>query len=220
MAVAASNLTSGNSTSNGDFSTASITPAANRLILIAIYIQASAIGSITSVTGNGITYELVNSTGVPVENRVLLYRGMSASPSAGAITIARTGGSNSNIQWVVDEVSNVFTGGAANGAGAVVQSAADNTNATITSFAPTLAAFTTTANGTYACIGRNQTAPAMTAELTELVQNVVSSRRIATQYSSGNDTTPSWSFASSAVDTGSVAIEIKAANTGGGVFFM
>lgn len=92
MAVAgASAGTPSTDTSNvTSYATASWTPTASRLVLVAISNSSGTDAVVPStVTGNGLTYELVaTSQRADLQRRVSIYRAWSGgSPSAGAITV-------------------------------------------------------------------------------------------------------------------------------------
>jgi hypothetical protein len=215
--ISATHLTIGDNASGGpDGTTASISPTANALILVTVGRYATgAVSTPNSVTGNGITYELVASSPEwdesvpPNEDRkkLFLYRGMSASPSAGAITIEGDGGGGEWTTWTITEITGVDTSGS-NGSGAVVQS---NSNAQAgTSLSISLNAFGSASNGTFATAyswaGNQVTPEAGWSELTD--GNTVD--RPQTMWRANNDTTPSWTFSSDAV--GGIAVEIRAAS--------
>lgn len=128
-AVTQTLLTSGTNGVNSDlYTTASISPAPNALVLLAVMGHRS-YGANPSpiVTGGGMTtWEVVatvtfDPVGTPLK-RLTLYRAMSASPGSGPITIDFDG-AVSNAQWIVTQWEGADVTGA-NGAGAVVQSGA------------------------------------------------------------------------------------------------
>src|SRR3990167_8678286 len=123
MAISPFSLTSGglgNDIAFNTFTTASIAPTANRLILVAIGSNRTtdADPGIPTVTGNGITYTLVDSYQINNRRRISVFRGMSAAPSAGAITISFAGINQYACRWSVMEFGGVDTSGT-NGSGAV-----------------------------------------------------------------------------------------------------
>jgi hypothetical protein len=120
-------LTSGNGTDNVKvFTTASISPAANALVTVAVLgHRSSAASAAPTLTGGGmgswtqvatVTFDTVTG---PLK-RLVVYRAMSASPGSGPITISWPG-TVSNSQWIVSQWTGVDASGA-NGAGAIVQS--------------------------------------------------------------------------------------------------
>src|SRR3989304_6365671 len=88
MAITYNGLTQGSGT--GSPSTASITPGANRLVLVGVqcYDQSA---NITTLSGNGLTYVPIFDNIAYSETTVVsLFRAMGAAPSAGAILISNT----------------------------------------------------------------------------------------------------------------------------------
>ncbi|MEK9137182.1 MAG: hypothetical protein AAB393_08670, partial [Bacteroidota bacterium] len=124
--VSATNLTSGGSANaaQSSYSTASITPSANKLILLAVaYYTDGAGATISSVTGNGLTWVQVASTSF-ISNyyKLYLFRAMGSSPSTGAVTINFSVSDIYTVAAAVNEFGTVETSGT-NGSGAIVQSA-------------------------------------------------------------------------------------------------
>lgn len=142
MAVSAKLLTTDGVSSNlNSWPTASITPGANRLIVVFILTDG---GTPSSVTGCGLTWvqEVLDTALVPVA----LWRSMAASPTTGQLTI--TPGGNNVGSWIVVEYDGVDTSGT-NGSGAIVQSA-HTTGAGATSASVSLASGITAGNATAA----------------------------------------------------------------------
>lgn len=109
--------------------TASYTPSPNALLLAYVWIGQTM--SVSSITGNGLTWVLVQSVENTVNNvQLRVYRAMSNAPIAGALTVVvNTGGSRGSIIQV-QQFQNVITTGS-NGSDAVVQ-AMPSTGNTIT----------------------------------------------------------------------------------------
>jgi hypothetical protein len=151
VAITATVLTSGGDSTDGtSFSTASVTPAANSLVLISFYLTSSSTTSApTSVVGNGITYTQLE-TNTPASRTMLLYAGMSASPTAGPITITLPA-THTSLQWTVMQFTGADTTGT-NGSGAIVQSQ-QSKPATATSINVALASAPTAGNAVYAALG-------------------------------------------------------------------
>lgn len=220
-AVSCSVLTASSSTTNAtSYATASVSPGANRLVLAASAQTRNASSAcvdndVESVTGNGLTWVLVNrqcfSDGVSPTQTVETWRSMGASPSSGAITIATGSASQINMAWAIVECDGVDTSGS-NGSGAIVQSAINKVEPG-TSLTATLGAFGNAGNATLGVFA-NATNQAITegsgfTELTE--QQVSEGLTLQVEWKATNDTSVDASFAS--VDAGAVAIEIKAAAT-------
>lgn len=107
------------STVSTNFITASYTPSANALLLAFVWSQQNV--TINSVTGNGLTWVLVNSVeDVTANLKLWCYRAMSASPTAGALTVTTSSGSNKGVIIHIQQYTNVDKGGT-NGSGALIQ---------------------------------------------------------------------------------------------------
>jgi hypothetical protein len=159
-------LAAGQSTVNQKvYTTASISPAPNALILLAVMGHRS-YGANPSpiVTGGGMTaWEEVatvtfDPAGDPLK-RVTLYRAMSASPGSGPITVTFAG-NVSNAQWIVSQWEGVDVSGV-NGAGAIVQSGLARADGA-SGLAITLAAFENARNVAYGVFGVRASAVAVT----------------------------------------------------------
>ncbi len=192
------------------FTTASITPSANKLILLYISGRPSGSTPTAIVTGNGLTWVLVNGEDTSVRYSAL-YRAMGASPSSGAVTITFSLEMR-NATWEISEFDFVDTSGT-NGSGAIVQSVRDTASAA-TSITPTLAAFAdATNNATYMGATHRDHNNAMTPEagFTELSDNSTGEQHVgAAQWRIGEDVSPTYSWSGSAGAV-AVACEIKAA---------
>lgn len=224
MTISASSLTSGfSSTSGTSFSTASITPTANRLVLIAIelaYHVPSASQTLT-VTGNGLTWVEVArqdiwTSGVSFNGQLVIFRAMGASPTTGAITITSGSTTVDMMAWSVVQFSGIDTTGT-NGSGAIVQNAKTKTDAASATVTATLAAFGSANNATFAAVGvMDSTGTLQTvtprAGFTEIHDTGVTYAEIETQFLASNSTTVSGTC--TAVDyIGIIGLEIKAGST-------
>jgi hypothetical protein len=189
------------------FVTESIAPTANALVLAAVHNTKASAATPATITGCGITWvkedeQAFNSTG----DIISVWRGLVASPTAGAVTITFAA-TQTACRWSIVEFQGVLTTGA-NGADAVRQSevatGSDNTPA------ETLAAFGDAANATYAAVGTNATTGITPGTgFTELHEEI-NSGCLFTQWRSDNDTSVNCT-ATQAVAWGIVAIEIVAA---------
>lgn len=215
-------LTSGNSSTDGtSVATASFTPTANRLILAAILTRRSgAVATQPTMTGNSLTWVLVNGGGNGGDNRerVDIFRSMGASPAAGAATWDYGGVTQHSFCWSVAEFAGIDTSGT-NGSGAVVQSvynAGDGNDHT--SHTVTLAAFGDAGNATYGAFGvsfvSEDTTPGTGFTEIHDVGNADQPMRIFTEWRNDNDTTVDSSSATATIRYGG-AVEIKAAAAGG-----
>lgn len=222
MAITGTNLTSSSSATDGtSFSTASITPAANALILLTFLSRRGdsvepAVPS--SVTGNGLTWVQVNSiyydTTSTSRRTLTVFRAMGASPSAGAVSITAPATLTSAV-WSVDQFTGVDTSGT-NGSGAVVQSVTNSTSSG-TSLTVTLSSFGDANNATFGAFGNadglfSSTAGTGFSKLGDAADSETSSR-CTTEWVSSNDTSVDMTF-STATELGGIAIEIAAATAG------
>lgn len=128
MALAFSALTSGETNTNAtSYTTASVSPGADRLILLCLTINRNSAAAVTpTISGNGLTWVQIGSTvtfatDVTIQSAICIFRAMGASPSAGAITVDHGGVTHEGLQWAVIEVTGMDTSGT-NGSGAIVQS--------------------------------------------------------------------------------------------------
>jgi hypothetical protein len=222
MAVSIANLTSGSDpTSTTSWSTASITPTANNLILISFVLRngSSVNPTVSSVTGNSLTWVLVNSinydsSGTSRRTK-FVYRALGSSPTSGAVTIT-AGETDSGAIWTVDQFSGVDTSGT-NGSGAIVQSATNKDEAASSStLTVTLSAFSSSANatfGVFASADGNDTTTAGTgfSKIGDVAStNANVAIRLTSEFKSTNDTSVDMTFLT-AGQIGGIAIEIKAA---------
>ncbi len=143
MAIATAETVSGTATSASSISAASWTPGANDLILVWVACRSGI--TVSSVSGNGITFsKVVEDLESPQGQCTLsLWRGMATSPSAGQITATLSGTANAAVM-VAHRITGADTGGT-NGSGAIGASAIANTGATDTA-SPSVNVTTTAAN--------------------------------------------------------------------------
>ena len=215
MPTTATKLTDGGGSASTSFNTASVSPGGSRLILVSIhaYISTgSAQPAAPAVTGNGITYTLEKSQSVDASgvDRATLFefRGMAASPSAGAITISFGAVTMTRCQWVVEEVDGVDTSGT-NGSGAIVQSAGVTTASGATSASVDFGFPMAAGNSAYAAFGHQvQEAKTPRTNWTESADvTVVSLASLQTQYIIGTDTAGSASWATGS-RAGAIVLEL------------
>ena len=203
------------------YNTASITPGANRLILVAVMNSDVAPVTVPTLSGNGLTYVQVATrdydTDASPARVVTLFRAMGAAPSAGAITIDFGGTNQNGCAWHVCEFDGVDTSGT-NGSGAIVQAPTDFNDTTGTSSSVTLAAFGDATNNAAFVAKMHNRAEAATEETgwTELsdVNYINPDVGSAVAWRLGEDLSATYSWATTG-RWGSIAAEIKAAAAGG-----
>lgn len=225
MAISASALTTGGSGTNGTgFTTASVSPGSNRLLLLGVgFSGVDASGSFPSCTisGNGLTWELVASQvswaeGANWYNITRVYRAMGASPSSGAITIT-FGATADSAGWTLLELDGVNTGGT-NGSAAVVQSAsAEATSGSNVTATATLGAFASAANATVGIVssangGGTAVSHTPGTGFTELSDGGAEFTYMSGQWRSDNDTTVNNTSTGQFI----AVIGIEVADAGGG----
>jgi hypothetical protein len=218
-------LTSGISATAGtSHVTASISPTANRLIVLDVISDYNA-GSAPdpSASGAGMTWTKVLSISDSAAGiNLCRFRAMSASPGSGAITISNATSSPGR-GWAITEVSDVDTSGT-NGANAIVQTVSNfNDTGSVNTVTATLAAFSSADNGALAVHGFFNAAPVRaatpdtgwteTSENTMLFSGNVFALGIETQWRADNDTTALATWAGNGA-VYAIASEIKAAAAG------
>ncbi len=202
------------------YATASVTPTANKLQLLAFVSRTNitADPNQPTATGCGLTWVVVGSrvfdTTSSSRRRVTLFRALGASPTTGAITIDCGGQTQTSATWSLDEGTGMDITGS-NGAGAIVQSATafDNSLA-VSSLTVTLSAFSNAYNATYGAFGNsNITDHAMSVGSGYTLlgnDGTTTEDQVLTEYETANNT----SVVANQVTTseiGGIAAEIKAA---------
>ncbi len=152
-------ITSNLLTSDGDndnltvYTTISVAPASNELLLLAVISAKSGGGEVPdSVTGNGLTW--VQIATVLNNKRVTLYRAMGASPSSGVLTITFPS-EQTGCMWNLSEYGTDIDTTGSNGSGATGSDAniVTNTADSVTALTVTLAAFSDAGNATFGAFG-------------------------------------------------------------------
>lgn len=211
MSVTALHLTTSGSFGSSSFNTASISPTAGKIVLIAVGSDngGGPTPNIPTISGCNITWTLIATrldTGTNFR-RISLFRGFASNPSIGELTLdfaGQTQGDGCN--WSVAEFGNVDNSGT-NGSVAIVQSAVSSGNG-VTSLTVTLGAFSDTDNATFGAIFKNGTETISAGSgFTQLGQNNVRGS-IQSQWRVDNDTTCNWTWGTSHVVCG-VAVELK-----------
>lgn len=219
LAATCSLLTSGSNATNAtDYTTASVAPGSNRLLLLAISNVRNAAtecanANVNSISGAGLTWVLVQeqcfSDAVIPTNNLALFRAMGPSPSSGTLSIGYVS-TQTSAAWAVVECTEVDTSGT-NGSGAVVQSVENSGNAS--TFSLTLSAFAKSDNISFAAFAANNN-DNMTPKSgwTELSETQVVDGGLdyvlQTQVLHSADTSPS-ATPEAARDWAGIAIEIK-----------
>ena len=203
------------STSNvASYASGSFTPTSNALVLVTVANTKASAADTPTLTGNGLTYVQIASTtwDASTAKRITIFRGMGASPTAGAVTADFAGASQTGCNICAVQFTGADTGGT-NGSAAIVQSATNSANGT-TSVNVTLAALTGSTNGVYMA-GGNRSVPFGGTPDSGWTENQDTSHASPNHgfsdiYSTATtDNTPSTVIASD--NWGAVAVEIKKA---------
>lgn len=210
-------LTAGSDSSNlSVYTTASITPSADKLVVAAVVHEDSSVAAAPTLTGCGLTWVLIDTIaegGGAV--RLSLYRAMGASPTSGAVTIDLGGNTEQNCGWIIAEFGSVDTGGT-NGSAAVAQFA-QASGVVGGNLAAALGAFAAGNDAVYAVVSAGA---AVAADITEEAGYTRLSetgdgglRFMVAEFLAAEDQTPSFDLytGGSAVNWTLIAIEIKVA---------
>jgi hypothetical protein len=193
-------------TATSPYTTASIAPGANRLVLLWVNDRGTGTPTVSSVVGNGLNWVQVNTVTFGSNGRLTLYRAMGAAPTAGTVTISFSAAIN-RACWSIVEYDGVNTSGT-DGSGAVVQSVTGT--AASTSLTVTLAAFANANNvatgGFSTIINSTYTAGTGFGIYGSAVQ--ATNLSIATEGLPTNDTTVDISVAASTTIAG-IAVEVR-----------
>ena len=211
-------LTAGsNVTNQAVYTTASIAPAANALVTIAVLgHQSSAASASPTVTGGGMSAWVevatitFNTVSTPLK-RMSIFRAMSASPGSGPITITFPT-TESNGTWIVSQWTGVNTTGT-NGSGAIGQVLQTVRADGVTSISATLGALGSPSNVAYGVVGTNGSALGINpgGSFTEISEQkpAEGTNAILEALFAVNQTVPSASW-TGAFSAAILAIEIKA----------
>ena len=212
-------LTSGgNGVNQSVYTTASISPAANALVTVAIRMRRSSGALTPTVTGGGMSSwtQVASLDYDPLStptSRLLVFRAMSGAPGSGPVTITFSS-SISNVEWSVSQWTGVDQTGT-NGSGAIGQTGSIGADAT-TSLSKALAAFGNANNVGFGVVGASTAAPAVTpgSGLTEISEPTSGESTLLETEQGVNVSTVAATLSKSA-NAGLLAIEIKAGAGGG-----
>jgi Big-like domain-containing protein len=213
-------LTAGKDTFNQKiYTTASISPAPNALITLAVLGHRGPGAPLSpTVTGGGmanwaeVATVTFDTLGLP-QKRLTIYRALSPSPGSGPLTITFAN-TVSNALWIVSQWDGVDLTGA-NGAGAIVQTGSARADAG-TGLTVALAPFTHANNVAYGVFGVKKNVLAVTpgsgfTEIDEQPSGESTTSDLQAEWATNDNTIDaSWPGSKS----GALGVEIKAANTG------
>ena len=224
MSITQTALTSGADGTNAySIDTASVSPSANKLVLLAIevdFMSAQSSAPAATITGNGLTWVLIATRLHWADssnwwNCLYLYRTMGASPSTGAVTLDFGATQYDSIAWAMSEFTGMDTSGT-NGSGAIVQSASNYGAATDT-VTVTLASFGSANNATYGCFGVGDTGGTSRSftpgtGFSEIHDTGFGYASLGTQWRNDNDTSVDSTASASSSGMAGIAVEIKQAS--------
>lgn len=217
MAITATILsTSGDNVDRTSYTTGSITPTANKLVLVWAYsIMASAPSSPT-ITGNGLTWVNIGSVLDSASlRRITLFRAMGASPTTGALTIDFAGQTQTGLGWSIVQYDGIDTSGA-NGSGSIVQTITGASAGNATSLTVTLSAFSSTSNATVGGFGiplntAGQPAVGSGFTATGQINQSTPNLSIGSEFNAGNDTSVDMNAGAASIPWVGIASELKSA---------
>jgi hypothetical protein len=212
-------LTNGNA--NGTLTTVdteSVSPSANKLQLLSFSVRngSNITPTISSVTGCGLTWELVDSvafdTSASSLRKLFVYKALGASPSSGAITID-LGGTDTDVTWSLEEFTGMDTT-----TPIITTNIATNKDETLSASSLTVTlpnAFGNVNNAVFGVFGTgNDTDGHVAGSGFTIAGNSpgagVNGLSTTTEFRNDNDTSVDMTF-TSGVQFGGIAIEIKAA---------
>lgn len=218
MAVLPTNLTNGmGGAAATSFATASISPTAGKLVVIAVYNRKSTGTPATpTVSGAGLTWtQVVTQVHAAGNSRFTIFRAMGASPSAGVLTIDFGGETQQMCHWDIVQWTGARQGGT-NGSLAVPQGIGVTNNNTTTSMTGTLAVVIPSGGcATYGGIGLVDVVGAGISpgdgetELVDQTNNVAFNWRSQFQWKQGTDNSMSWTYASGGNQPTGAFVEIR-----------
>lgn len=219
--VTATHLTTDTDPTDGNiFTTASISPSANKEVIVFLAFGQATVGT-AAITGAGMTWvEIANRPASVNQRKAYAFRALSNSPGSGPLTITISGGGGTPnfCCWSIVEFGNVAVTGVS-GADGVVQSAVDSSDA-VSSLTVNLGAFTSLLNATYGGFFHNATdtiTPGSGFSLLGQAYNPSDGQGIMTEWRSDPDTSVDAAASSSASMIG-IAIELKFVSPAQGAF--
>lgn len=220
--ITASTLTYGTGSGTGA-TTASVSPAVKSLVLVAVMQRKGSTPTpqTPAVSGASMTWTQVATLNPFADFRITVFRGLSATPGSGALTISNCDSGTNDIGWIVAQLKNVVTTGT-NGADAVVQSDTQSSTGVSTGLTSTLSAFQKPSNAAIGFIaGQNLaglSAFSAGSGFTQLTA-VGSIGIIHGEFRDTQDTTVNWTWSSTDVPVVAISLEIKSSLRGGAILY-
>jgi hypothetical protein len=209
-----STLTTGSSATDANsYNTASITPTADKSVLVAVQArQGAGTPEIPTVSGCGLTWTQVGTYNPPANatnRRNTIFLGIGASPSTGALTIAFNGVTQSHAMWSVHQL---------NGVAAIVGAAVGTNNASTTTILINLPAFSDAANLAVGILATLALSPhtAGSGFTKESDHFIVENQTSLVVEQKANDTSVDCTFSGTAGINWGMAVEMREDTGGGG----
>lgn len=226
-AVSCTNVINSGSTSTANsYNTASITPVDSTLYLLNVHstLASGNGGTLPVITYNGtnLTFTQIDTIieggafGTGKAQRGTLFRAMGTSTTAGTITIAFSGISQTSIQWSVTQCTGTDTTGS-NGSGAIVQHVTATGNSTASPITKAMGSFGSASNATFGAGFFTNSGLTLTAGtgLTKLSQAIFTFDEFS-EWAAGNVTPVAASWTGGSSNTwGVFGIEIAVPSAGG-----
>lgn len=224
MSISFSVLDSGNvAFSGGSFSTASVSPGGDKLILYCIaacFNTDPGSDAVLSVSGNGLTGSRIieRRYGTAAGRRTMaIFRAMGASPSSGTVTVSSSSAATEQTAtYKIIEVSGVKTTGT-NGADAV-DTAHDDSASNVSPIGTTVTTTPDTGDVSFSIWAGEDGVSTLNSDAlwatlgTDLAGT---DTHLRTDYDDGQDLSPTWTFTPD-MNAGAATILLKAAAAGGG----
>jgi hypothetical protein len=210
MIVANHLIINGDGVDRTSYTTASISPTANRLVVLSVYNDAAS-PNIPTVSGASMTWtQVVTRTAGSV--RITIFRALSATPGSGVLTIDFAGQTQAGCMWAVDEFSGVNKTGV-NGISAIAQTAGNDATGSQTGITVTLGSFSNANNATYGVVewGNNQ-AITEGSGFTELGESNAYVN-LEVEFKNSPDTSVDWTWSSGSNNSLAIALEIADVST-------
>lgn len=213
----ASLATSGSNTDASSYTTASISPTANNLVLAWVYSAAGSTPNVPTVSGGGVTWvqvaTVLDSTS---QKRLTLFRAMSAVSTSGTVTFDFGGQTQTGCTWSIIQYDHVSTRGT-NGSGAIVQTDTEASAGSVSSLTSTLSSFASTQNAAVGGFGYalNSTDGVVGSGFTHTGERNQGSPNMAmlTEFRNSPDTTVDMSIGASSVPMVGISAELAVAKT-------
>lgn len=211
----------GSSAGTTSYTTASVTPTANNVVLFATAAHLPSGNGpqpVSSVAGDGLTWSAVatldygQAVGTAQANRLEIWCGIGASPSTGALTLTWST-SPTRASWSVSQ----STGAVASCTGAFTSNKASN-HADVATASPltvTMGGFASVGNATFAVgavdAGGQSVAPG--AGMTEISAFTTLQEMLETEFAVGNVSPATASYGGPSVRWGIIGLEVVSANS-------